>query len=229
MTNVRFPMTDFQIPWPQIRAVTFDVGGTLIEPWPSVGDVYAGVAQEFGVVADADALSRGFARAWGGRARFNYSQGEWFEIVRETFGPLAGELPEAFFPAVYARFAEADVWRIYDDVEPALATLKHRGLRLGVISNWDERLLPLLDKLGLKRHFDVFAISHEAGHTKPAREIFDAAVARLGLEPGEVLHLGDREREDVEGARAAGLVAARVDRREGRGLAQLLAAGADAD
>src|SRR6266542_882226 len=47
------------------QAVTFDVGGTLIEPWPSVGHVYADVAASHGLKdISADALNRQFAEAW---------------------------------------------------------------------------------------------------------------------------------------------------------------------
>ena len=51
----------------RIRAVTLDVGGTLIEPWPSVGHVYARVAERFGIVCSAEGVNRSFAAAW--RAR----------------------------------------------------------------------------------------------------------------------------------------------------------------
>src|SRR5580700_10426449 len=44
-----------------IRAVTFDVGGTLIEPWPSVGRVYAEVAARHGLEVAAEDLDRQFA------------------------------------------------------------------------------------------------------------------------------------------------------------------------
>jgi FMN phosphatase YigB (HAD superfamily) len=34
-----------------VEAVTFDVGGTLIEPWPSVGHIYAEAASKLGLSA----------------------------------------------------------------------------------------------------------------------------------------------------------------------------------
>jgi len=210
--------------WGRIKGVTFDVGGTLIEPWPSVGHVYAAVAAEFGVRGlEPDALTRAFVSAWQGRVHFNYSQREWFEIVRLTFGARAGELPEAFFPAVYQRFARPDAWRIYEDVRPALAALSARGFRLAAVSNWDERLVPLLGRLGLDEYFDALVVSCEAGHTKPAPEIFHLAARRLRLEPNQVLHIGDSEREDVQGAMAAGLRARRIDRRGNGDLRTLIA------
>ena len=48
-----------------IQAVTLDVGGTLIEPWPSVGHVYAEIAARFGAPGHAPALlNRQFGEAW---------------------------------------------------------------------------------------------------------------------------------------------------------------------
>lgn len=88
---------------------------------------------------------------------------------------------------------------------PALDALAARGLNLGVISNWDERLRPLLDQLKLGRYFEVIMVSREVGSSKPARGIFEHAVRKLGLPPGAVLHVGDSLAMDVRGARAAGL------------------------
>ena len=68
----------------RIRAVTFDAGGTLIEPWPSVGGVYAQVAAEFGLSCDAETLNRGFGQAWRGRSDFNYTRAEWFEVYAKV-------------------------------------------------------------------------------------------------------------------------------------------------
>jgi len=59
------------------------------------------------------------------------------------------------------------------------------------------------------------------GWEKPHPEIFARAVAAFGLTPGEVVHVGDHRREDVEGARAAGLQALHLDRAGGGDLASL--------
>lgn len=189
-----------------IRAVTFDAGGTLIEPWPSVGHVYAEIAARHGHgnIAPGE-LTRRFVDAWRGRKNFSYTRTEWAAIVDESFGNLIPELPSrTFFPELYDHFVRAEAWRIYEDVIPTLATLSGKGLRLGVISNWDERLRPLLEALDLMRHFDVITVSQETGCTKPAREIFQTTADKLGFAPEEILHIGDSFREDVEGACAAG-------------------------
>src|SRR5262245_44047237 len=133
-----------------IRAVTFDVGGTLIEPWPSVGHVYATVAAEFGISGIApEQLNRGFVQAWKARQSFDYSREAWRELVDQSFAGLTPHPPEeACFNAIYERFAQTDVWRVFDDVLPTLKALRASGLKVAAISNWDERLRPLLGLLG---------------------------------------------------------------------------------
>jgi putative hydrolase of the HAD superfamily len=85
-----------------------------------------------------------------------------------------------------------------------------------VVSNWDERLRPLLDALGLAPFFEVMVISCEVGQAKPAGAMFQRCLQALRLPPPAVLHIGDSLEEDEEGARRAGLRAARVQRRGGR-------------
>jgi putative hydrolase of the HAD superfamily len=187
-----------------IEAVTFDAGGTLIAPRPSVGDVYAAVAAQFGVTGvSPDRLNGRFANVWHDKKEFDYSRPAWFELVRETFADRAAELPEAFFPAVYERFAEPDVWRVYEDVIPVLENLAVRGLRLGIVSNWDERLRPLLNALKLDRYFDVMIVSCEVAFAKPSPVIFEHTSRKIGVRPEAILHIGDSVHEDLEGARLA--------------------------
>lgn len=200
------------------RAITFDVGGTLIQPWPSVGHVYAEVAGRFGFKGiSPERLNVQFTEAWKRRQAFDYSRAAWLGLVKETFaGQIADALTESFFDALYARFAQPDAWKIFDDVSPTLRELRNRCIRLAVISNWDERLRPLLGALELASQFDALVISHEAGHRKPSPEIFGQAAAALQVPPEAILHVGDSRDEDFSGARAAGF-AARLLNRASRG------------
>jgi putative hydrolase of the HAD superfamily len=92
-----------------------------------------------------------------------------------------------------------------------LTRLRERGLTLGVISNFDYRLIPILEGLGLSQFFDSVTISSEAGYAKPAPEIFQIALARHSVIPAQALHIGDSAHLDVVGATAAGLAAALID------------------
>jgi putative hydrolase of the HAD superfamily len=202
---------------PLIRAVTFDVGGTLLEVWPSVGHVYAQVAARHGVEGiSAGLLNRRFAAAWRASKGFSHSRAAWARLVDATFRGLTDRSPsQTFFGELYACFATPDAWRVFDDVVPALEALTARGFRLGVISNWDERLRPLLGELKLARYFEAIVISREVGVAKPSRAIFERAARALRLPPEAILHVGDDVSLDVRAARAAGLAALPLRRRAG--------------
>ncbi len=198
-----------------IRAVTFDVGGTLIACRPSVGHIYARVAARHeGKRFEPAVLNRRFADAWKAAKDFRHSRLEWTALVDATFRGLTSKPPsQTFFPELYALFAQPQAWRVFPDVGPALERLATHGLKLGIVSNWDHRLLPLLEALDLRRRFDAVTVSCEAGSTKPEAAIFQVAAARLGVAPGQVLHVGDDPVKDVRGARAAGLQAFLLQRR----------------
>ena len=190
-----------------IRAVTFDVGGTLLEPWPSVGHVYARVAEQFGLRGvSAEGLTRRFGRAWRARGGFDYSRAAWFTLIRESFAGLSKQPPEEdCCTAIFEAFAQPDAWRVYDDVKPTLIRLRDSGVRLGLVSNWDERLRPLLCALKLDPWFEVIVISHEVGRTKPDPVIFWQAAHALSLPAETILHVGDSAREDLGGAVQVGM------------------------
>ena len=212
-----------------LRAVSFDVGGTLIEPWPSVGHIYAEVAERFGIMGIApEQLNRQFAMAWKARRKFGYSREAWRELVNHSFAGLWPEPPSAVcFDAMYEAFATVGGWRVFDDVRPTLAEVRAHGLKLAIVSNWDERLRPLLSELGLGECFDVIVISHETSFTKPAPEIFQRAAVALNLPAETILHIGDSWTEDFEGARAAGMKSLLLDRKAvlvGDGVVRSLAA-----
>ena len=200
--------------FPNIRAVTFDVGGTLIDPWPSVGHIYAQVAAEHGLEnLSAEVLNQRFLAAWRARSGLVQTESAWAEIVDEVFLGLVEQPPrQTFFPALYQRFSEPGAWRIYEDVLPTLQALSKRGLRLGVISNWDDRLRPLLGRLGLTNHFQTLVISCEADSAKPAPAIFQEAAGQLVVGGGAILHVGDSLEMDVQGARNAGFNAVQIVR-----------------
>src|SRR5258706_15545812 len=96
-----------------IHAVTFDVGGTLIEPWPSVGHVYAEVAHDYGLNRpDPEVLNQQFALAWKAKEGFDHSRGAWLGLVEKTFaGFLNAPLDPKFFEELYRRFAQPEIGR----------------------------------------------------------------------------------------------------------------------
>jgi putative hydrolase of the HAD superfamily len=93
---------------------------------------------------------------------------------------------------------------LYDDVLGTLDDLRPR-YRLGILSNTQSFDLDFLRTRGLSARMDALCLSCHEGRLKPDPLIFAAAASRLGLEPGQVLMIGDSEEDDVAGAVRAGL------------------------
>lgn len=201
---------------PAVRAISLDVGSTLIDPHPSVGHIYAEIAARHGHPnLSPDLLNDRFRDAFRNCPQPLHSASDWSGLVDRCFLGLVHPPPsETFFEALYHRFTEPTAWHVYPDVLPALAQLRSRSLRLAVISNWDNRLRPLLHDLQLAPFFSAIVISCEFGRPKPDPAIFLHAASQLGLPPSAVLHIGDHPQHDVQAARNAGFHALLLDRRD---------------
>ena len=113
----------------------------------------------------------------------------------------------------------ADVWRClftycwplaavkYPFTEPTLIRLKEMGLKLGIITNgehdlqWNKLRLLNFDYL-----FDEIVISGDVGVQKPETKPFEVMSKKLGIEPQNLLYVGDNPLNDVEGSRKAGYI-----------------------
>jgi putative hydrolase of the HAD superfamily len=202
------------LPGGTLRALTLDVGSTLIDPHPSVGHVYAAVAARHGHPGlSPELLNERFHLAFRARSRPLHSRADWESVVDQTFQGLVEPLPSrSFFSALYQQFREPTTWRVHDDVVPALAELQARRIPLAVVSNWDDRLRPLLVSLDLARYFVYMVISCELGVSKPHPAMFERAAQLLQLPPASILHVGDHLEEDVAGARHAGFCGLLLER-----------------
>jgi putative hydrolase of the HAD superfamily len=76
---------------------------------------------------------------------------------------------------------------------------------LVVVSNWDVSLHDVLQRLRLAPLLDGVVSSAEAGARKPSPEIFERALALVGVSAEQAIHVGDSPDEDLAGARAAGI------------------------
>lgn len=93
-----------------------------------------------------------------------------------------------------------------DHHEPVLTALA-RSYRLGLCSNFSDAgtARAVLGEAGFLPHLHSVVISEEVGIRKPRPEIFEAVAEGLGLEPREILHVGDSLAADVVGASAVGM------------------------
>ena len=206
------------------KAVFFDVGGTLIRVHPSVGDVYATHARNFGFSGTPDELNEGFRSQWkkmGGIESLGNKSGPeaeekfWKDLMFEVFQPLGGlNHFDKYFELIFEAFRDGSNWKIQEDVieSQIFEKLKARGIILGVISNWDSRLTSTLENLKLADHFKFILPSAVVGSAKPDNKIFEEALRLSGVKPHEACHIGDEVKTDIVGARNVGIHGILLDR-----------------
>jgi len=203
-----------------IRAVLFDVTGTLIELIEPVGRSYARIAAQHGGSFGADALDARFRRAmraapallFPGLPPDETARRErlwWKQVVDATFGPgdasNDGFDRQACFDAMFDLFAGAELWRTRPGARAALTDLRTAGLRLAVVSNFDHRLPYLLKALDLDHFFDHVIHPIRCGVAKPDPAIFEFALAALALRSQQAVFVGDDPVKDLAAARGVGL------------------------
>ena len=94
----------------------------------------------------------------------------------------------------------------FDHVLPMLRTFKRQGYLVGLITNGRHELqYAKLEMTGLRYIFDEILVSGDCGCEKPDKEIFLAACEKLGITPEEAVYVGDNRRNDVDGAKGAGM------------------------
>jgi len=209
--------------------VLLDVGGTLIGPRRSFGEVYADVFSEFGVRCDSEQFNAAVYATWdemnrsipSGTDRYaHFKDGEsgyWRRFIQRAVELATGELigdrlASAGLERLQQRFGSADAWQVFEDTLPALEALRQRGARLAVVSNWDSRLPDVLKTLSLDGWFETVVVSHHEGVEKPSATIFQRALDRMGANAVDALHVGDSPELDGAGAAAAGVDWIFVDR-----------------
>jgi putative hydrolase of the HAD superfamily len=211
----------------RISVVFFDAAGTLFHVKGSVAEIYLRHAEPYGVKATPAmlaAVSAAFKRAFHDAPPPVFAAKDpveikrcerlwWFDIVHNVFyrvGMFEGF--DDYFDHVFHAFESAACWTLYPETLSVLKQLKEQGIELGIISNFDSRLFNVLRGLGVADLFETVTISTLAHAAKPAPHIFHLALDKHAADPDEALHVGDSVRDDLEGARRAGLHGALVDR-----------------
>ena len=133
--------------------------------------------------------------------------------LRVILKGLGRELPPDVFEAVVRAHEEMEV-DIPPDAMPGAAPVLERlakRYKLCIVSDAivtpGRGLRRLLDNHGLAKPFSGFAFSDEVGHSKPHRKMFDSAANQLGVGISEMLHIGDRDHNDVKGPQQLGMKA----------------------
>lgn len=202
------------------RIILLDAVGTLFGVKSSVGEVYAAIARQFGVEVSVAALNQAFFQSFRAAEPPAFGVIEptelqarefawWLAIATNTFkqADVFHQFPDfsEFFAALYAYFATDAPWVVYADVKPALERWQRMGIPLGVLSNFDSRLYPVLQALDLASFFTSITISTEVGAAKPDPKIFAIALQKHDCLPNDAWHIGDSFQEDYQAAKAVGM------------------------
>ena len=211
------------------RTVFFDAGNTLLDVRPSVGEIYEDVSRDLGCEVPAAVFESHLRVVWrehqtrrrslanGLRTSEDREYEMWRHMAHEMHDrvePLRCDR-DRWFESLHAEFGRPERFRTFPEVLALLGDLRDRGVRIGLISNWDSRLERILTGTGLSELLDTVVISSRVGYAKPHRRIFEIALEEHGRSPREAVHVGDSFRDDVEGAQGVGMVGILVRRRGG--------------
>ncbi len=209
------------MPLKSFDAVFFDAGGTLLHPYPSVGEIYAQVSLRYGANVPAADLEAAFRRVWTERDGMGSLESHsdeakerrwWYETVEEVFRSFGGiQKFDEFFHELYDLFARPEAWRLYPGTLEVLKELKKQKVCVAIVSNWDSRLFRLCDEFGITGHVDFILASAIFGAAKPSRKIFDEALHRSGVPAERAVHIGDSLADDIAGARTVGMHSILID------------------
>ena len=206
------------------KAVFFDMYGTLAGFKPSRYEVQSQACADFDIEVTPEGIVEGYAAA---DAYMNEQNATDPVRLRDEEGKdrVFAEYERLVLKGsgvnVTLEMAR-DIWRQlrqipygltpFEDVVPALALLRSKGISTGMISNIDRDGDELADHLGIAEHIDFTVTSGEVNAEKPHPAIFQAALTKAGAQPEEAVHVGDQPTSDVEGAMGAGIEAVLLDR-----------------
>ena len=207
-----------------IKAVFFDIYGTLAGFRPSRFEIQSRACAEFNITVTRKGILKGYSEA----DRFMGKQ----NIIRPL--RVMSEDEKFIFFCEYERLILAGcgvkvdhstagkVWLairdipydlvVYDDVFSSLDLLKKKGITLGLISNMNVSGRDLVSKFFLQDYIDFAVTSLEVGMEKPHPTIFEEALRQAKVSVSEAMHVGDQVESDVCGAEKVGIIPVLLDR-----------------
>ena len=196
----------------------FDVDFTLVRPGPELGpEGYERLGQRFGLTLDPERYDDARAAAVADLKRhpeLDHDEEVWVAFTERIIRGMGGDADSAYECAVAMTEAweHAEHFELYDDALPVLEELRRHDLKLGLVSNTGRDLGAFV----MHHRLDVDAAVSSGAHgkTKPHESIFRAVLERLAVEPRRAVMVGDSLEDDVEGARALGMRALLLDRRD---------------
>ncbi|CAL9704802.1 unnamed protein product [Knipowitschia caucasica] len=207
-----------------LKWVLWDVKDTLLKVRFSVGEQYCKEAARMGLSLNPMEVNSAFRQAFKtyssrypnyGIAHGLNGHSWWTAVVTDTFtlcGVQDSALLQTLAHNLYHNFTKAQNWEVFDNSKKVLEACSSLGLKLGIVSNFDNRLENILKSCNLLSHFSFLITSEEAGEAKPSSLIFDQALQKCGVSAAHVAHVGDHYINDYLASRALGIHGFLLDR-----------------
>ncbi|MDE3024875.1 MAG: HAD family hydrolase [Acidobacteriota bacterium] len=199
-----------------LSAVLFDVDFTLARPGPELGpEGYVRAGARHGLSLDAaryEAAREDALLELKLHPELEHDDTIWFAFTERIVLGMGGSAPESYDCAVEITrgWERHDNFELYDDVVPALETLRAAGLKIGLVSNSARDVHAFAQHHRLDIDAGITSFAH--GKTKPHASIFRAVLDLLDVAPENAAMVGDSVEADMDGARAVGMQAILVDR-----------------
>ena len=216
---------------PRIDAITFDLWDTLIQEKPGGSTVVAklrldeierlllrnGTARPREDLEEAYAQTGKFLERVWSRAE-DVSVDEQVEFFLESLeSGLASSISSVAKTQITKTYSESMLKHgpvLLAGAVPTLSAVRNLSPLTGLISNTGKTpgsvLRTLLRNMGVIDLFEVTVFSDEVRSRKPDRRIFQHALAELGVEAAQTVHIGDNPWADIDGAKAIGMMAIQV-------------------
>ena len=195
-----------------LKALFLDFYGTLAqENGPVIQDICRRIAETGG-----EAPPRSVARFWGGefQALLAASHGDSFQTQRRlelaSLRRTLTQFGSAEDPYVLSELLYA-YWRRPPLFDETAAFFEQAPYPVYIVSNIDTAEIEAAVSQHRLHPAGVFT-SEDAQSYKPRRELFDLALRRTGLQPGEVWHVGNSFSCDIRGAAAVEIPAVWLNR-----------------
>lgn len=204
-----------------LRAVLFDLGGTLVYQTNST-KVFKRLLQDQGIkrsLAEVDRAFNAVQKRLPPRRFEHMPLRKYFQSLNLlTLKELGVTKDQSRLARLIDRkwFERAKI-RTFPETKRVLGELRRLGIKVGLVTNlYDLDVRRILHEFNLARKFDVVVTAEEVGRVKPHSSLFRLALRKLRVRPSQTIFVGDNLEMDCMGAAKVGITPVLIDR-EGRG------------
>ena len=206
-----------------VKFITMDLFETCICIKPSLPYHYLRISKKYGLDLQEERVAENFRSVYS-KFKRDYSplyynprttKDWWYGVAYQTiFLSIAGDTDTTVIDRIsielFEEFKTTRCWCVYPDAIQFLDYCMNRGIPVAGLSNFDNRLSPLLFDIQLSKYF-LFVLSLA---NKPDTKCFKLALDRAGCEPADSCHVGDSIRQDCVPALSLGIKPVFINRRE---------------